>query len=117
LRPAVSAILDALLRRHGPGERVDLNDIGEVIGPRAVTYDEVDELVGALEARGRRVADLLDERDVATMKRVVAAARSLAAQLGRTPAAAEVASACGEAEHVVRRALEAAARARRAGGP
>jgi len=106
MRPLIQSILDDLLARHRASGRVDLNDIEEVIGARAVSYDEVEHIVDRLEAEGLRVGESLDVIDVDVMKAVIAAARSLRASLGRTPTVVEIAASSGHPAHVVRRALE-----------
>lgn len=109
--PHIDAIVDALVARHRASGRVDLNDIAEVIGPRAVGYEEVEHIVDRLEAEGLRVGDPLTSRDVAAMRRIIVVAHRLRGELGRTPTVAEVAAAAESPEHAVRRALEAAGRA------
>ena len=116
MRPTVQAILDELLARHRAEGRVHLDDMAEVIGTRAVSYDEVDALIAALEAEGLRVGEALDEGDLARMRAVIEGARRLRGELGRAPTVEEIAAASGQAAHVVRRALEDAQRAGRGKG-
>ncbi len=112
VRPLIEEIFQALLARHRDAGRVHLNDISEVIGGRAVTYEEVEALIDRLEAAGLRVGEPLDERDVASLRTVLESARGLQARLGRRPTVAEIAAETGRPEHEIRRALEDAARAR-----
>ncbi|MFO0761261.1 MAG: hypothetical protein U0359_32580 [Byssovorax sp.] len=113
MREAVQQILAEILRRHRSEGRVHLDDMAEVIGTRAVSYDEVDALIAALEAEGLRVGEDLDDGDIARMQAILASARGLRKALGRAPTVREVAEAAAAPEHVVRRALKEAQRAAR----
>ena len=108
MRPIALAILTELLARHRASGRVHLNDIDEVIGATPVSYDEVDEIVAALEAEGLAVGEPPDEAAIAVMREVMASARKLRAASGRAPTVDEIASDSGHASHLVRRALETA---------
>jgi hypothetical protein len=114
VRPAVSRILDALLARHAGERSIHLNDLAEVIGAQAISQDEIELLVDALERAGFRVGEDPDEQDLAVMREVLASARGLREALGRPPTVEEIAAASARAPHVVRRALEHAASAKRA---
>jgi hypothetical protein len=106
MRPFVSGVIDALVERHGRTKRVDLNDIAEVIGTEAVSYDEVEAIITELERRGCRVGGEPSAREMALLGEVLAAARSLNATLGRRPTIDEIATEAGQPSFVVRRALE-----------
>jgi len=108
VRPLISTLFDELVERHGDAKRIDLDDIAEVIGTRAVSYDEVEWLVDRLEAEGFSVGEGIDATDVDTMKEVLAHARTLREALGRSPTLDEIVTASGKPAHVVRRALERA---------
>ncbi|WP_437670873.1 hypothetical protein [Sorangium sp. So ce131] len=112
MRNAIDVIVQELLRRHRPTGRVDLNDIAEVVGHRAVSYEAVEYIIDRLEAEGLRVAEPLDDDDIAVLRAVLVSARELAAKLGRKPTVVEVSQASGHAPHTVRRAMEHAGRAR-----
>lgn len=112
-------MLNELLARHRDAGHVHLNDLADVIGVAAITPEEVEALIDRLEAAGLRVGEDLDERDVGTVRAVLASARALQASLGRRPMVEEIAAASGLPAHAVRRALEhaaAAAKPRRAPG-
>jgi hypothetical protein len=106
MRPLILSIVDGLLARHRATTRVDLNDISEMIGSRAVSYDEVEYIVARLEAEGFEVGEPMNASEVRVMRVVLSAARELRSSLRRTPTIAEVARASGHPAHVVRRALE-----------
>ena len=108
VRPLISELFDQLVVRHRESRRIDLDDIAEVIGTRAVSYDEVDHLVERLESEGFSVGEGIDESDVETMRRVLEEARQLRVALGRTPTVDEIAAAVGKPVYAVRRALERA---------
>jgi hypothetical protein len=113
MRPFVEAIVTELLVRHRASGRVHLNDIDEVIGNAEVSYDEVDHIVGRLEACGLAVGEPPDDAAIAVMREVLASARRLRSALDRAPTVEEIAGDSGHAEHLVRRALESA----RSAGP
>lgn len=108
VRPLISELFDQLVARHHESRRIDLDDIADVIGTRAVSYDEVDHLVDRLESAGFSVGEGIDVEDVETMQRVLEQARQLRVALGRTPTVDEVAAAACTPVHAVRRALERA---------
>jgi hypothetical protein len=113
VRPIISSIFDELVSRHRDAKRIDLDDIAEVIGTRAVSYDEVDYLVDRLEAEGFSVGEGIDSSDVETMRVVLAQAREIHRLLGRNPTVDEIAKASGKPVYVVRRALERATATRK----
>jgi len=106
VRPLISAIYDELVTRYREAMRIDLDDIAEVIGPRGVTYEEVEYLIDRLETEGFSVGEGIEASDVEIMKLVLTQARSLQQSLGRKPTVEEIASGCGKPTYVVRRALE-----------
>jgi DNA-binding MarR family transcriptional regulator len=106
MRPVILHIIDELLERHRAQGRVDLNDIDEVIGDRAVSYEEVEHIVDRLEAEGLEVGEPVDEHDIGVIRQVLEHARALRASLDRTPTVTEIARASGHPAHVVRRSLE-----------
>ena len=108
MRPVVQAIVTELLMRHRASGRVHLNDIDEVIGAEAISYDEVDQLIARLEAEGLTVGEPPDEAAIAVMHEVLASARRLRGALHRAPTVTEIALDSGHVEHLVRRALESA---------
>lgn len=108
VRPIVSSIFEELVARHRDAKRIDLDDIAEVIGTRAVTYDEVEDLVDRLEAEGFSVGEGIDASDVENMRVVLTQARELHRSLGRNPTVDEIADAADKPAYVVRRALERA---------
>ena len=108
MRPLISTIFDQLVARHRDAKRIDLDDIAEVIGPHAVSYDEVEYLVDRLEAEGFSVGEGIGSSDVDIMQQVLTHARALRESLQRNPTLDEVATASGKPVFVVRRALERA---------
>lgn len=74
---------------------VSLDQIGETIGARAISTDEIEQLFTALEARGRRIVGPEGGGNEQRLKLVVHAARALVAELGRRPTAREVAARAG----------------------
>lgn len=108
VRPLISAIYDELVARYQEAKRIDLDDIADVIGPRGVTYDEVEYLIDRLETDGFSVGEGIEASDIQLMQLVLAQARMLQQSLGRKPTVDEIATASGKPTYVVRRALERA---------
>ncbi|MCA9619990.1 MAG: hypothetical protein KC731_13285 [Myxococcales bacterium] len=106
MRPFLREVIDQLLQRHAETARVDLNDIDEVIGLRAVSYEDVELVIQELEARGCSVGGEPTVREMDLLRHVLAAARRLRQELGRAPTSEEVAEAAKKPLYVVRRALE-----------
>jgi hypothetical protein len=117
MRPELEAILQVLVaahRGHGPGPApgVDLDAIADAVGTLAVSYEEVDALVEALEASGLRVGELPSDADIALVRQVLAAARGLTTELGHSPSLGALSARVGRHPIVVRSALRQATRAR-----
>ena len=80
-----------LLAQSEDGRQVSLDQVGEAIGARAVSTDEIDALFSALEAKQRRIVGPEGGGGEGRLKRVVEAARALRAELARKPSESEVA--------------------------
>ena len=105
LRKELSLVLDRLLADSASSRRLSLDAVGEALGTLAVSTDEIDALLVALEAAGREVVAPEGKAEL-HLKRVVLAARSLKTRLARRPTLAEVAE---EAEISAEQALVALA--------
>ncbi len=108
-------MIDELVALHKVGEAVfpvDLDDIAQVIGLRAVSYEEVELIVDALEAEGLTVGEELRLADVDALRRLIGAARGLRDSLGRPPTSAELAAKTGLPAGTVAVMLRRARRAR-----
>jgi hypothetical protein len=106
MRPELRELVDALLKASEDSREVTLDALGDAIGTRAVTHDEIDAMIGALEAQGRRVVGASGAGEgEARLRAVVAAARDLRASLGRTPTAREIADKTGLDLDAVKHAL------------
>ena len=108
LRAELESVVASLLVASERSREVTLDAIGEAIGVRAVSTDDVEAILSALESRGRRVIAPNEtgrgggeER----LRTVVVTARGLTKELGRRPTIAEIASKSGLAEPEVRQAL------------
>jgi hypothetical protein len=102
LRPELRVILDALVQRQEPA--LSLDAVAEAIGARAVTPDEIGELIDALESAGKSVAlDKTSARE--SLAGVLGSARELKRQLGRSPTSHEIAARSGLSLDAVRLAL------------
>jgi hypothetical protein len=98
-------VVDALLAASEASGEVTLDAIGEALGTRAASHDDVDAILHALEARGRRVVAPEDGGGEEKLRRVLATARALLAEGGKKPSVAEIAARSGLAEDEVRHAL------------
>ena len=98
-------ILAKLLAASEGSREVTLDEVGEAIGVAAVSFEDVEALLGALEGAGRRVRGPEGARGVGNLRRVLPEARALATSLGRRPTLAELAARTGLSEDDVRHAL------------
>ncbi|MBX3229557.1 MAG: hypothetical protein KIT84_04415 [Labilithrix sp.] len=105
LRSELVAVVDGLLADTKPGAAIELDALGDAIGARSVSADEIDAMLRLIEARGHRVETRPGGGGEAALKEVLAAARVLRAELGRAPRASEIAARAGLAEIDVRHAL------------
>ena len=105
LRRELRAIVDALLAASADTREIRLDAIGNAIGARAVTAVEIEAMMTALEASGRRVVSPEGGAGEERLKAVIAAARALAPELGRAATVAEIAARSGLSTGEVRHAL------------
>lgn len=105
LRAEVRLIVEDLLAASEASNEIALDAIGEAIGIRAITPEEIDAIMTALEAGGRRIIGPTGGEGEAHLRAVVAAARALAPELGRRPTVAEIAERSGLTPLEVRHAL------------
>jgi Sigma-70 region 3 len=108
LRPPLRAILEELLASSVDARFVSLDALGEAIGTVALSTDEIDAIVTALEAEGRTVGEPEAALGTARLAAVLETARVLARELGRAPTRAEIAARAGMTDAAVRHALELA---------
>ena len=87
---------------------ISLDDLGDAIGARAVTPEEIDAMMQLIESRGTRILAPEGGGGEQRLGAVLAAARALAAELGRKPTVAEIAERSGLSESAVRVALRLA---------
>lgn len=103
MSPHLQPIFDAIRASHPDG--LTLDELSEELAPKAVTYADIDELIGALEDAG---FDLTGPSSVARpedLARVLEAVRELVAETGQRPSADAIASRVGLTPTAVRRAL------------
>ncbi len=105
MRPALQTILDALLVASEDARTLSLDAIGEAIGTEVASADDVDAMLAALASQGRSIVSPPSGDMPARLRRVLAAARELAARSGRKPSPAEIAQETGLEEGAVRAAL------------
>ena len=105
MRYDLRIILESLLLASAEHREIQLDAIGEAVGARAVTAPEIDSLVTALEAEGRTIVSPGGGSGEDHLKKVLATARRLHTQLGRTATASEIAVHSDLPEAAVRHAL------------
>jgi hypothetical protein len=105
VRPELRAIVDALLAASADSREIHLDAIGEAIGARSITTPEIEAIMNALDAAGRRLIGPQGGDGEDRLKTVVATARALAPELGRKPTVAAIAERSGLSQDEVRHAL------------
>ena len=105
LRPKLQVIVRQLLENSEDRRTIEIDAIGDAIGVTAIDSTEIDAILSALEAAGRRVLAPDGARGVSALKAVISTAVSLRAALGRAPTVEEIAARAGLAETDVRHAL------------
>jgi 2-hydroxychromene-2-carboxylate isomerase len=108
LRTDLATMVEELLARTPAGGVIDLDTIGEAIGARAISQDEIDAVLATIEQRGRHVATPSGGQGEAILKTVLDAARVLQTELGRPPRADEIATRAGISREEVQHALSLA---------
>ena len=86
-------------------EVLSLDQIGEALGTARVTPDEIDELLFWLERHGRPIGDPVEKGAAALLAEVLSIARTLRAELGRSPQPREIAERGALSIEAVQRAL------------
>jgi hypothetical protein len=105
LRQELSTLVDSLTAASHTSHEVSLDTLGDAIGARSVSYDEIDDIIAALEERGRRVVAESDGRIEDRLRAVVAAGRTLTIELARRPTVPEIADRTRLSSAQVRSAL------------
>ena len=82
-----------------------LDELSEELVDKSVTYADIDELVGALEAAGFDLAASGAAARPADLVRVLEAVRALIAETGQRPSAEAIAARVGLTPTAVRKAL------------
>ena len=108
LRSELEQVVEQLLRDSEASGVVSLDQIGDAIGTRAVSYVDVDAVIGALEVAGRAVEAGAKPRGEDHLQRIVGSIRELSAQLGRRPTQPEIIAHTGLTQAEVSHALQLA---------
>lgn len=103
MRAELERVVEALLAAHE--KEISLDDLGEAIGDRAASTDEIDAMISALEGKGRTVGTHSGKSGVAMLHTVLETARAVADERGRRPTHAEIAERSGLTVDEVRQAL------------
>jgi hypothetical protein len=105
LPPKLVAVAEKLLASSAESKTISLDAMGGAIDLVPVSTEDVDALMSALEAAGRRIVGPEGARGAGNLRRVLPAARALTAKLGRSPTLAEIAAETGIGADDVRHAL------------
>lgn len=105
LPPALAALVASLVAEAGDARSVTLDAVGDAVGARAVSQDDLERVLDALERAGVVVRAPEGGGGQARLIEVVRAARTLRAAGAGTPKIADIARASGLREAEVREAL------------
>lgn len=97
--------LEHLLAHSEDSRRVTIDAIGDAIGTGVVDATQIDFMLAELERAGRTIDAPSGAMGVASLRKVVPAARAIANDTGRTARVVEIAERTGLSEDEVRRAL------------
>jgi hypothetical protein len=103
LSPHLRDIFDALMAAHPDG--LSLDELGEELIRKPVTFADIEELIGALEAAGVDLEGPGPPASADDLKAVLGAARALTVETGKRPSTAEISQRAGLSPITVRRAL------------
>lgn len=104
LGPHLDPALQRLLQASGEGGCISLDEIGSALGTAAVSAEDIDALLTALEAKGRTVGGSAGLTGREALQQVLVAARELVRH-GKKPRVDEIATATGLPESEVQKAL------------
>ena len=99
----LKAILDAIKAAHPSG--LSLDELGEELFHRPVSYADIEQIIGALEEEGFDLEDTTPLASPEELARVLTAARALTTETGKRPSLAEIGERAGLTPIAVRRAL------------
>jgi hypothetical protein len=109
LSPHLQPIFDALTTAHPHG--LTLDELGEELIHKPVSFADVEELIGALEAAGIDLSGPGTPARSQDLVSVLGVVRAFMAENGRRPTIVEIAERTGLSPIVVRRALRLASAA------
>jgi hypothetical protein len=109
LSPHLQELFEAIRTSHPDG--LTLDELSEELAAKSVTYADIDELIGALEAAGFDLATTGAAARPAELARVLEAVRAIIAETGQRPSPETIAARIGLTPTAVRKAL------RLGGGP
>ncbi len=105
MKPELEKVLRELLDASKDTGELSLDALGEALGTHAVSTDDVDTIMHALEGEGRRVIGPEGGGGEERLRVVITTARALVAELGRRPTTSEIAARSGMSIEDVRQAL------------
>jgi hypothetical protein len=108
LRTELEEIVELLLRESEASGQVALDQIGDAVGARAVSYVDVDAVISALEAAGRTVEAGAKPRGEEHLQLIIRSIRELSTELGKRPTQQQIADRTGLTQAEVSHALQLA---------
>src|SRR5882757_7947960 len=103
LSPHLKPIVDAIKAAHPDG--LGLDDLGEELLHKPVSYGDIEEIIDALEKDGYDLEGPSPAASPEELARVLTSARALTAETGKRPSPIEIAQRAGLTPIAVRRAL------------
>lgn len=103
LSPHLQALFDALTASYPDG--LSLDELSEELLYKPVTFADIEELIGALEAEGFDLEGPGSPAPPEELKAVLTAARELTTETGKRPTTVEIAERAKLSPIAVRRAL------------
>src|SRR4051812_5873547 len=103
LSPHLQPLFEALTTAHPHG--LSLDELGEELLHKPVTFADIEELIGALEAAGLNLEGPGPAARPEELMAVLTAARALTTETGQRPSTAAIAERAGLSPIIVRRAL------------
>lgn len=103
LSPHLQELFEAIRASHPDG--LTLDELSEELAPKAVTYADIDELIGALEEAGFDLTASGSAARPADLVRVLEVVRAIIAETGQRPSPEVIAARVGLTPTAVRKAL------------
>jgi len=105
LRRELTDVVNKLLRDSEQSGTIHIDEVGAAIGVLSVSTQEIEAVVNALEAKGRKINSPSGGKGEVWLGKVLSSARALRLLHGRRPSTSEIALHAGLSTSEVRHAL------------